>query len=100
MANSTKLRDIQPGRLLQVAAKEGKRATAMEIRGVRLFQKAAQVSGVKLMRNGEPHTSGKTHSILVEDGDFLVTWEQETTQADPIAAVADPFSAPDAADAS
>jgi hypothetical protein len=77
MANSTKLRDIQPGRLLQIAEKNGKRPTSMVVKGVRQFQSAAQVSGVKLMRNGEPHSSGKTHFTLVEDGDFLVTWEGE-----------------------
>lgn len=104
MATSTKLRDIQPGRLLQIAAKDGKRATAMEVRGVRLFQKAAQVSGVKLMRNGEVHTSGKVHSILVEDGDFLVTWDASNDVAAetsaPAAVATDPFSTPDAVNAS
>lgn len=74
MSVSTKLKDIQPGRVLQIAAANGRRASSMLIDDVRKFQNAAQVKGVKLGRNGQPHASGKVHSVLVENGDFLVTW--------------------------
>ena len=82
---SGKIKDIQPGRVLELVeipgtdGRKARKATAFVVTGVRRFRSAIEVTGVKLDRAGNPHRSGKEHTVDAVEGEFRVSWNEDAT---------------------
>jgi hypothetical protein len=76
---SSKFADIQPGRVIEIAATGAAKPVAVQITEVIRFSTETKVLGYKLTRNGAPHPKGRVKSFTPEAGRFLVKWDEDVS---------------------